>query len=97
MAIKTINKNTHALDEGFTDFVTCPACEKYVAMKLISTDDNSLISLLKGKSKDLNIAVCPICASVFSVNKNYLKERNSGTVVFFTESDLTLIHKNCNG
>lgn len=93
MAIKTYDKIS-TKDEGNTDNVVCPACNEEVSMRLFSTKDHTAVALIKGEDKSIGIAVCPNCASVFSVNKNYLKEKNSGTTVFFTENDLTLIRNN---
>ncbi len=92
MAIKTINKAL-AKDEGFTDPVDCPVCSKNVAMRLFEVADKSVIGKLSKEDKDLSVAVCPNCASVFSVNKNYLKEKNSGTFVFMTKEDLKIMVK----
>lgn len=93
MAIKTYDKIS-TKDEGNTDNVVCPVCNEEVSMRLFSTKDHTAVALIKGEDKNISIAVCPNCASVFSVNKNYLKEKNSGTTVFFTENDLTLIRNN---
>lgn len=93
MAIKTYDKIS-ARDEGSTDNVVCPVCNETVSMRLFSTKDYTAVALFKAEDKNINIAVCPNCASVFSVNKNYLEEKNAGTTVFFTENDLTLIRNN---
>ena len=92
MAIKTINKAL-AKDKGFTDPVDCPVCAKNVAMRLFEVADHSVIGKLSKEDKDLAVAVCPNCASVFSVNKNYLKEKDSGTFVFMTKEDLKIMVK----
>lgn len=92
MAIKTINK-AYAKDEGFCEPVDCPECGKNVAMRLFSTLDLSTPALISKEDKNLSFAVCPSCASVFSVNKNYLKEKQSGTFVFMTKEDLKLMVK----
>ncbi len=87
MAIKTI-ENFKAKDEGFSDFVVCPKCEKYIAMRLFYLDDKSKVSLLKGENTSQLIAVCPCCAGVFSVSDHYCEEKKKGTTVYMTESDL---------
>ena len=92
MAIKTINKAL-AKDKGFTDPVDCPVCDKNVALRLIEVTDYSVIGKLSKEDKDLSVAVCPNCATVFSVNKNYLKEKNAGTFVFMTKEDLKIMVK----
>ncbi len=92
MAIKTINKAL-AKDKGFTDPVDCPICNKNVALRLIEVADYSVIGMLSKDDKNIAIAVCPNCASVFSVNKNYLKEKDAGTFVFMTKEDLKIMVK----
>ncbi len=92
MAIKTIN-NALAKDGGFSEPVDCPQCDKNVAMRLFEVIDKSAVGRLAKDDKDLAVAVCPNCASVFSVNKNYLKEKQSGTFVFMTREDLKLMVK----
>ncbi len=87
MAIKTI-ENLKAKDEGYSDFVTCPKCQKYIAMRLFYLDDKSKVNLIKGEDKNMLIAVCPCCAEVFSVNMHYYEEKSKGTTVYMTESDL---------
>ncbi len=93
MAIKTRDKIS-TKDEGNTNNVTCPACNELVSMRLFTTKDTTLVAKIKGEDKNIYISVCPNCASVFSVNTNYLKERERGTTVFLTESDLTLMRNN---
>ncbi len=93
MAIKNYNKIS-TLDEGNTNNVTCPACKETVSMRLFTTKDTTLVAKIKGEDKNIYISVCPNCASVFSVNTNYLKEKANGTTVFLTESDLKLIRDN---
>lgn len=93
MAIKTRDKIS-TKDEGNTNNVICPACNENVSMRLFTTKDTTLVAKIKGEDKNIYISVCPNCASVFSVNTNYLRERASGTAVFLTESDLTLVRNN---
>ncbi len=93
MAIKNYNKIS-TVDEGNSENVICPACNELVSMRLFSTKDITLVAKIKSEDKNIYVSVCPNCASVFSVNKNYLNERNSGTTVFLTQSDLTLIRDN---
>ncbi len=93
MAIKNHNKISTS-DEGFTNNITCPSCKETVSMRLFTTKDTTLVAKIKGEDKNIYISVCPNCASVFSVNTNYLKERANGTAVFLTESDLKLIQNN---
>ena len=93
MAIKNYNKIS-TKDSGSTNNVTCPVCKETVSMRLFSTKDTTLVAKIKGEDKNIYISVCPNCASVFSVNTNYLKEKENGTTVFLTESDLKLIRDN---
>ena len=93
MAIKTINKIS-TTDEGTSSPVNCPVCSKNVAMRLFSTEDKSSVAKIAKDDKNIAIAVCPACAAVFSLNKNYLKEKNAGTFVTITKEDLTLLVKN---
>ena len=92
MAIKTINKLS-SRDDGFSENIICPVCKKNVSMKLFTTIDSSIIAKLSKEDKDLSIAVCPYCSTVYSVNKNYINEKNSGTFVTMTEEDLKVITK----
>ena len=93
MAIKTRDKIS-TRDEGSTNNITCPACNETVSMRLFTTKDTTLVAKIKGEDKNIYISVCPNCASVFSVNTNYLKEKERGTYVLLTEGDLTLIRNN---
>lgn len=93
MAIKTINKAL-ASDEGFSSPVDCPECQKNVSMRLFEIIDYSAVAMLSKEDKNITFAVCPNCAATFSVNKNYIKERNAGTFVTITKEDLKLISKN---
>lgn len=92
MAIKTINKAL-ASDEGTSSPVDCPECERNVAMRLFEVLDLSAVAILSKDDKNIAFAVCPNCASVFSLNKNYLKEKNAGTFVTITKEDLKLMVK----
>ena len=92
MSISTINK-IKTNDEGFSTPIDCPECGHNVAMRLFSTSDNSIVASFLRQDKDLRVAVCPSCATVFSVNKNYLKERNAGTFVTMTKEDLRVVVK----
>ncbi len=93
MAIKNYNKIS-TMDRGNTNNVTCPVCKETVSMRLFSTKDTTLVAKIKSEDKNIYISVCPNCASVFSVNTNYLKEKANGTAVLLTESDLKLIRDN---
>lgn len=90
MAVRTINKG-YTKDLGETEAILCPQCANPVNMRLFTTTDTSPVTLLKKKNGEVNIAVCPACACVFSVAENYMKEKTAGTSVFITSSDLTVL------
>lgn len=87
MAISNINKPIFT-QNGKGDVLTCPSCKNKVSMSIFENINSPLDSLVLGKNKPDYYAVCPLCADVFLVNDNYIYERNSGTTVFMTESDL---------
>ncbi|MBR2892987.1 MAG: hypothetical protein IKB94_03945 [Clostridia bacterium] len=87
MAISTINK-AHANDDGISNPVVCPVCDKTAGMRLFTAVDTSLVAKLSAEDKDVSFAVCPLCHSVFAVAKNYARERANGTTVIMTEGDL---------
>lgn len=90
MAIKTINK-LNTTDEGFSENICCPVCEKNVSLRLFTTEDKTIFAKIARGDKDLAIAVCPACSTVFSVNKNYMNEKANGTFVTITKEDLKVI------
>ena len=90
MAVSTINKG-FTKDLGETEGIVCPNCKKAVRMRLFTTTDTSIITKITQKDGDVHVAVCPQCACVYSVAKNYMKEKTSGTTVFITENDLTVL------
>ena len=92
MAITNIN-GTFTMDDAFVNPVDCPVCSHNVVMSLFINKDNALVSLLKNKSNESHMAFCPKCESFFSVNENYIKERDSGTTVTMTADDLEVIIK----
>lgn len=92
MAIRTINKLS-SRDDGFSENIACPVCGKNVSMRLFSTIDASILAIIAKDDKNLSIAVCPACSTVYSVNKNYINEKNSGTFVTMTKEDLKVITK----
>lgn len=92
MAIKTINKLS-TRDDGFSESIACPECAKEVCLRLFTTIDKTAFAKLSGKDKNLSIAVCPNCGTVYSVNKNYINEKNAGTFVTITKEDLKVVSK----
>lgn len=87
MAISTINK-AHTNDDSISNPVICPKCDKTAGMRLFTVVDTSMVAKIAKEDKDVSIAVCPHCNSIFSVAKNYARERAAGTTVIMTESDL---------
>ena len=71
----------------------CPICSHNVVMTLLTDKNNALISILKSIPNERTLALCPHCESFFSVNENYIKERDNGTTVTMTKEDLELIVK----
>lgn len=92
MAISTVNKLS-TTDEGFSENICCPVCEKNVSLRLFSTKDTTVFAKLSKDDKDLAIGVCPCCSTVFSVNKNYINEKRNGTFVTITREDLKVLVK----
>lgn len=92
MAIKTINKLI-TTDEGFSENISCPVCEKEVCLRLFTTKDTTIFAKLSKEDKNLAVAVCPNCSTVYSVNKNYMNEKANGTFVTITRDDLKVITK----
>ena len=45
------------------------------------------------EDKNLAVAVCPNCSTVYSVSKNYMNEKANGTFVTITRDDLKVITK----
>lgn len=92
MAIKTMEKLI-TKDSGSANEIKCPACGETVSFRLFENIDLSLLNIVLKKENESAFAVCPKCAAVFGVNSNYIKERNNGTAVFLTESDLSKLEK----
>ena len=90
MAISTINK-LNTTDEGFSENISCPVCEKNVSLRLFTTEDPTIFAKISKEDKNLAIAVCPYCSSVSSVNKNYMNEKVNGTFVTITKEDLKVM------
>lgn len=92
MAIKTINSCTFK-DNGKTNEIICPVCGKNVEIRLFENVNSLPISKLLDKERTESFALCPMCASMFKVNENYINERKNGTTCLITASDLTVIKK----
>ncbi len=89
MAIRTQEKLI-TKKHGKSNLVVCPECKKEVSFALFENVDVSLVAALLKKSKGSCFAVCPNCAKVFSVNENYIREKERGTTCAMTQSDLSL-------
>lgn len=87
MAIKT-QENLITKKHGKSNRVVCPNCKKEVCFSLFENIDISPVAALLKKSGGRSFAVCPECAAIFSVNENYIREKENGTVCVMTESDL---------
>jgi len=87
MAIKSI-ENLKTKDVGTSNVVVCPVCGKATEMKLYALNDASIVAHLLEK-KEEGIAVCPKCAAVFSVNPNYMEQKQLGTVCTLEPQDLS--------
>ena len=88
MAIKTILKNKTE-DLGKSDPIVCPVCKKEVQLQLFSNFDlDNYVGKLLGKDKEFNFAVCPLCASVYSVNLSSYGIQNAP----LRDYHLTVIH-----
>lgn len=88
MAIKTPEKLI-IKKHGKSNCVVCPACEKEVCFSLFENTDLSFLALILKKDSNKHFAVCPSCAAVFSVNPNYVLEKERGTTCAMTQSDLS--------
>lgn len=92
MAIKTFDK-VYTKDHGLSNEITCPVCSVRTAVKLFENTDVSPTAMFLKKDLHTFFAVCPKCASVFSVNPDYMKAKLDGTTCLMTESDLTVTVK----
>ncbi len=92
MAIKTIN-GCKLYDNGETNEIVCPVCNRNTQIKLIKNINMSIVPIILEKQLTEYFAVCPNCASTFSISENYIRERNNKTTCSLTPSDLTLISK----
>lgn len=91
MAIKTSEKLI-TKKHGKSNLVVCPGCKNEVNFALFENVDFSAVALLL-KKKSGCFAVCPQCARVFSVNENYIREKERGTACAMTQSDLEELKK----
>ena len=92
MAIKSI-ENLKINELGDSNVVIWPVCGKATEMRLFENVDGSMVAHLLKKAPQ-NIAVCPKCATVFTVNPHYIEEKKNGTVCTLEPQDLTVLVKN---
>lgn len=92
MAIKTF-ENVYVSSGGHTSEVVCPVCNELSKISIISSADYGALTLILAKSTQTDFGVCPKCSSVFSIKEEYLQAKASGTTVFLTPDDLTLLVK----
>lgn len=91
MAIKNMFYNSTD-NLGLTNELVCPVCSSKGEMALFKNYDLvNVIAIIKQIDTQLNLAVCPHCASVFSVNENYVTAKQAGQTVFATPQDLALL------
>lgn len=89
MAIKTLISNKTD-DLGKSNDIICPVCNKETQLRIFSNYDlDNLIGKLLRIDKELNIAVCPLCETVFSINMTSYGVQNSPLKPYH----LTVIHK----
>lgn len=91
MAIRSF-ENLQTNDLGETDLINCPLCGNYGSLRLFQNIDKSVVSLLHGRESE-SFAVCPKCSSVFSVNPNYVHQKQIGTFCVLTKEDLEIMVK----
>lgn len=91
MAIKSIEKLS-TKDLGLTNEVVCPVCKNKAELRLFENSDYSAIAVFL-KKENQSFAVCGKCSSVFAVNPNFVKEKQSGTYCVLDENDLTVLVK----
>ncbi len=89
MAIKTIEK-LKTNDLGASNPVCCPVCSTAQEMRLFENVDGSMVAHLHKKPVQF-LAVCPGCATVFTVNPHYMTEQKNGTVCELEMQDLTVL------
>ena len=90
MAIKNRFFKNHTESVGSTGEVVCPSCGKKVLMAVFRNYDSvNVIELITGEKQQLGFAVCPECAAVFKVNRDYLDAAKAGQTVYLTADDLT--------
>ena len=91
MAIHSI-ENLKTNDLGHSNVLVCPACGKANEMRLFENIDASFVAhFLKKEAQGL--AVCTKCATVFTVNPNYIEQFKIGTVCTLEPHDLTVLVK----
>lgn len=90
MAISFFDK-TLTKQHGISNEIICPVCSKKVSMMLFESIDISPVAAFLQKEPSEYFAVCAECSSVFSVSKNFMREKARGTFCIMTDSDLKVL------
>lgn len=78
---------------GKSNAVVCPVCGKTAELNIFENMDFSTAALFLKKEASEYFAVCPLCASAFSVSRHYMKAKNNGMFCLMTQDDLAVISK----
>lgn len=89
MSIKSFEK-LKTNDLGASNDLVCPVCGALVQMRLFENVDGSMVANLHKKPAQ-GLAVCPACATVFTVNPHYITEKKNGTVCELEPQDLSVL------
>ena len=89
MSIKSFEK-LKTNDLGASNALVCPVCGGAVQMRLFENVDGSMVANLHKKPPQA-LAVCPSCATVYTVNPHFISEFKSGTVCELEPQDLTVL------
>ena len=90
MAIKSF-ENLKTKDIGSSNVVVCPVCGKATEMRIYEFTDASMLAHLLQKKAN-GVAICPKCATPFTLNPNYLEQKKLGTVCTLEPQDLSPLY-----
>ncbi len=88
MSLNFFDKS-YVKSHGISNKVICPDCKKTVEMGLFETLDVSAVAIFLEKEMSKYFSVCPSCSGIFTVNPDYMKEKEKGTFCILTADDLT--------
>lgn len=88
MAIRFFDKS-YMKDLGRSNKVICPECKKTVEMSLFEILEVSAAAVFLKKDMSRCISVCPSCSGIFTVNPDFMAEKEKGTFCIMTADDLT--------